>query len=166
MLAVGACGSTRTSTGATATVAGTVAAVVPQGFGSIAVTITQPDGTICRRCMLLADTEAKRARGLMGVTSLGGYDGMVFRYDTPVHTAFWMKDTVTPLQIAFFDPAGRYLRQFDMPPCTHDPCATYGPTEKFTVAIETFAGTMTTVGVVPASTIVLGAPCPLGGTNP
>jgi uncharacterized membrane protein (UPF0127 family) len=52
-----------------------------------------------------------------------------------------------------------------MAPCTHDPCTTYGPTEQFTVAIETFAGTMTTVGIVPGSTIVLGEPCPLSGAN-
>jgi len=97
----------------------------------------------------------------MGVTSLGGYDGMLFRYDEPVHSSYWMKDTITPLQIAFFDPAGAYLQQFDMPPCKVDPCTTYGPTDKFDVAIETFAGQMSSVGIVPGSRIILGTPCPL-----
>ncbi len=75
---------------------------MPSGFSSVATTITKPDGTVCETCMLLAATEAERERGLMGVTSLGGYDGMVFRYDEPTTGAYWMKDTVMPLSIAFF----------------------------------------------------------------
>jgi uncharacterized membrane protein (UPF0127 family) len=142
-----------------------VARVVPAGFPTVEVTITKPDGTICERCMLLADTPARRERGLMGVTSLGGYDGMLFRYDVAVHTSFWMKDTVTPLQIAFLDADGRFMQQFDMQPCTADPCATYGPSDKFLMAVETFAGQLATVGLVPGSTVVLGGPCPLANSS-
>ena len=46
---------------------------------------------------LLAATEAQREQGLMHVTSLGGADGMLFRFGREQRTSFWMKDTVLPL---------------------------------------------------------------------
>jgi uncharacterized membrane protein (UPF0127 family) len=153
------CGSAaRPATTATTHVSASVP-LIPVGYPTASVTIRRPDGMICQRCMLLADTAPLRARGLMGVTSLGGYDGMVFLYGSPVEESYWMKDTITPLQIAFLDSGGAYLEQFDMAPCTTDPCPTFRPKSPFLMAVETFAGQLSTVGLIPGSTVELGPPC-------
>jgi len=112
--------------------------------------------------MLLAATAAERERGLMEATSLGGYDGMVFRYDAPTTGTYWMKDTVMPLSIAFFGADGTLVATFDMPPCTADPCPSYGPDASFQYAVEVPQGGLEEVGAVAGSKIELGLPCDPG----
>jgi uncharacterized membrane protein (UPF0127 family) len=109
--------------------------------------------------MLLAATAAERERGLMEATSLGGYAGMVFRYDEPTTGAYWMKNTVMPLSIAFFAADGAFVADFDMDPCAADPCPTFGPDSEFQYAVEAPQGGLEEVGAVPGSTIELGLPC-------
>ena len=53
----------------------------------------------------------------MGVTDMGGADGMVFLFDEPSTSAFWMRDTPMPLSIAFFDADGSFVSAADMEPC-------------------------------------------------
>ncbi|MFL5911878.1 MAG: DUF192 domain-containing protein, partial [Gaiellaceae bacterium] len=61
------------------------------GFGEIAYRINRtPDAT---RCALLAQTALQQAQGLMGQTSLGAYDGMLFAFPADTTTTFYMKDT-------------------------------------------------------------------------
>jgi uncharacterized membrane protein (UPF0127 family) len=64
----------------------------------------------------VARTEAQRARGLMGRTNLGPRDGMIFVFDRDDHLSFWMKDTPTPLSIAFLSSDGKILEISDMEP--------------------------------------------------
>ena len=56
-----------------------------------------------------ADTPAEREHGLMGRTSLDTDEGMVFVFDGPTDGSFWMKDTLIPLSIAFWDEDGRIV---------------------------------------------------------
>ena len=60
----------------------------------------------------VADSPAKRERGLMDRTSLGANQGMIFLFDDvsdgPVTSEFWMKDTLIPLSVAFWDATGTY----------------------------------------------------------
>ncbi len=136
-------------------------AVVPEGFELIAARATKADGTICELCMWLAETEDQRGRGLMFVTDLGGADGMVFVYPEPHSGSFWMKNTVTPLSIAFFDAAGTFLDAFDMEPCTADPCPLYPTPSDFTFAVEISQGGLTEAGLGAGSVLeLLGMPCP------
>jgi uncharacterized membrane protein (UPF0127 family) len=95
----------------------------------------------------IADSEAEREEGLMGRTSLGANRGMAFLWDEPVESSFWMKDTLIPLSIAFWDDAGRIISILDMNPCAVDPCPSYGPDEPFVGAVEVERGTLGEHGV-------------------
>lgn len=62
-----------------------------------------------------AATCAARASGLMGVTSLGANSGMLFVFAEDKPRWFWMKDTPTPLSIAFLDASRKVVYLADMP---------------------------------------------------
>jgi uncharacterized membrane protein (UPF0127 family) len=49
----------------------------------------------------VARTAAQRERGLMGVTRLPKHTGMLFIFDRDEPVAFWMKDTLIPLDMVF-----------------------------------------------------------------
>jgi uncharacterized membrane protein (UPF0127 family) len=51
----------------------------------------------------VASTDAQRAEGLMNRRRLAPKAGMVFLFARPTRTQFWMKDTLIPLSIAFYD---------------------------------------------------------------
>jgi uncharacterized protein len=103
----------------------------------------------------VADDEAERARGLMLRTSLPDDAGMVFLYPEPTEGSFWMKNTLIPLSIAFFDAEGTILRILDMEPCREDPCPLYTPGVAFTGALEVNLGAFTRLGVLEGDRIEL-----------
>jgi uncharacterized membrane protein (UPF0127 family) len=55
----------------------------------------------------LADTDAKRERGLMFRKELPDGQGMLFLFDEEGEHTFWMKDTLIPLDLIFVDASGR-----------------------------------------------------------
>ena len=92
--------------------------------------------------LAIADNPSLRRQGLQGVTDLKDLDGMLFfwRHDGD---AFWMKDTLIPLDIVWFNEDGTYKGRASMEPCTEDPCPTYQPEDlDFRHAIEAPPGTL------------------------
>lgn len=51
----------------------------------------------------LADTEPLRARGLSGVSTLSGSQGMFFSFDESGIYGFWMKDMIIPIDILWLN---------------------------------------------------------------
>ena len=64
----------------------------------------------------LAVSDAEKSRGLMGVKSMDSDEGMLFAYPSPRGVSFWMKDTLIPLDIGFFDEKGRLTEVRSMYP--------------------------------------------------
>ena len=101
----------------------------------------------------VADTPESRRLGLMGVDDFGAVDGMVFVYDAPTDTSFYMKDVLMPLDIAFVSAEGTVIGVLAMPLCEADPCPTYRSPAPFVWALETPAGRL--AGIAPGARFVL-----------
>jgi uncharacterized protein len=104
-------------------------------------------GGVVRLDVEVADDEEERATGLMNRERLEPFDGMAFLWDQPIHASFWMKDTLIPLSIAFWNEAGRIVAILDMEPCRRDPCPTYDPGTAFVGALEVDRGRFAEEGV-------------------
>lgn len=125
------------------------------GFGEVAFRITAADGRTFEGVALLAADGASRSQGLMEQTDLRGYDGMVFRFDSPSEGRFYMRNTRIPLSIAFFDTGGRFVSSADMEPCPDEVrrCPTYGAARPYLHAIEVAAGDLGGMGIGPGAVL-------------
>ena len=57
----------------------------------------------------VAKTEAEQEKGLMFRTAMGADEGMIFPMTPPRYAAFWMRNTVLPLDIIFIGADHRVL---------------------------------------------------------
>jgi uncharacterized membrane protein (UPF0127 family) len=123
------------------------------GFGEVQVRIVEgPDGEPIVICVLVADTPEERQRGLMEVTDLGGYDGMLFRFEADTDGGFWMKDTLLPLSIAYLDADGAVVSTADMEPCPDGTsCPSYPATGPYRMALEVPQGGLAPLGLAAGS---------------
>jgi len=95
----------------------------------------------------IAETPDHRSLGLMNRRSLAPNAGMVFLFDRPENGSFWMKNTLIPLSIAFYNGKGKILRILDMEPCRKDPCPLYSPDVIYAGALEVNRGAFRRLGV-------------------
>jgi uncharacterized membrane protein (UPF0127 family) len=128
-----------------------------EGFGETAIAIEAADGTVAGHCVLLAATSAQRQRGLMEVTDLGGYTGMLFAFPEDSNSGFFMLNTPMPLSIAWFDAEGALVSTADMEPL--DAGTTHTPRGSYRFALEVPQGDLAELGVDEASRLTAGGPC-------
>lgn len=131
------------------------------GFDEIAITVRSADGgDPLFWCLLAALTAESRERGLMEITDLQGYSGMAFVYDFDSTNAFYMRNTPTPLSIAWVAVDGRVVGIKDMAPCDdREGCPLYAPDGIYRYAIEVFDGDLPELGINQDSTVTVGGSC-------
>jgi len=170
VLVTGACASGGGSTvapvpttgGGAATSVASATTAVPKGYDAIVMRVTDANGVTREFCVLVADDEPKRERGLMDVDNLGGYDGMLFRFGSPTRAQFYMFQTRLPLSIAFFADGGRFVSSTDMPPCTAarpGDCPLYDAAAPYLDALEVPMGGLAALGIGAGSSITTGPAC-------
>jgi uncharacterized membrane protein (UPF0127 family) len=76
--------------------------------GTRDVTVTAGT-TVARLNVEIAATEAERERGLMERTALADSAGMLFLFASDTTIGFWMKDTLSALDIAYLDASGKVV---------------------------------------------------------
>lgn len=131
-----------------------------KGFDQIAFTVRTATGVASRHCGLLALTVAQQDQGLMNRTNLAGYDGMLFQFAAPTTVEFYMKDTLIPLSIAWFNNTGALVSSTDMKPCgSAAVCPLYAAAAPYDVALEVPEGQLGHVGVGPGSVLSVGGSC-------
>lgn len=97
----------------------------------------------------LATTPETRARGLMYREQLPRRSGMLFVYEAPQPAAFWMKNTLIPLDMIFTDRSGQVSRVHENA-VPGDLTPIDGGAEVFAV-LEVNAGLAETYGIAPGS---------------
>lgn len=86
---------------------------------------------------------------------------MLFRFDAPESGGFWMKNTLLPLSIAYFDEDGLLVSTADMDPCPADveDCPSYDAAAPYVLALEVPQGGLDELGIEPGSRLVTTPSC-------
>lgn len=128
-------------------------------FGTVIVDLVTAAGQAVTLCLLDANDSDERGQGLMGVTDLGGYDGMLFRHDGEVESQFVMIGTPMPLSITWWRADGLFRSGTDMTPCIDeapDECARYAAGGPYRWAIEVPQGALADAGLGEESRLTVG----------
>ncbi|MGZ4189352.1 MAG: DUF192 domain-containing protein [Actinomycetota bacterium] len=126
-----------------ASVALVVLCVCAQATGARGTATVSVGGSVFH--VRVADNEALRDRGLMGVRELAPDEGMLFTWRDTAARAFYMKDTLIPLDLISIA-GGRVVGVATMVPCTADPCPITS-TPPASAALEVPAGTAKSAGI-------------------
>jgi uncharacterized membrane protein (UPF0127 family) len=138
------------------------------GFGTSSETAPEPPDAFGEGCVVLgsedeesflrvqlAEDEDQREIGLMGRESLPDDAGMLFVFEEEIQGAFWMKDTLIPLSIAYIDADGVIVDMHDMQPCEADPCDVYPSDAPYVQALEVNLGAFEDMGIAEGDTVRL-----------
>jgi uncharacterized protein len=89
----------------------------------------------------VAADDENRAQGLMYRDHLAEDRGMIFVFPQKGDYAFWMKNTIIPLDMIWIDEAKKVVHvAHDVPPCQADPCPSYPPGAQAQYVLEVAAG--------------------------
>lgn len=94
------------------------------------------------------DDREEFARGLMFRKHLPWNAGMLFAFDDEGTRRFWMKNTLIPLDMVFFDSSSKIIDiKENVPPCKQEECPTYPSKEPAQYVLEVNAGFVQEKGI-------------------
>ena len=100
----------------------------------------------------VARSADEQQTGMMNRNSLAPDRGMLFPYATPQPVAFWMKNTLIPLDLIFISPGGAILRiEENAVPYSLDQIPSGGPIE---AVLELAGGRSVELGLKPGDQVV------------
>jgi uncharacterized protein len=97
-----------------------------------------PNGTKIN--LEVARTPQEQEIGLMYRKDLPPDRGMLFQFPSAQPVRFWMKNTIIPLDMVFLRQGVVQYIAAGVPPCTADPCPSYGPGKLIDTVIELRSG--------------------------
>jgi uncharacterized membrane protein (UPF0127 family) len=95
----------------------------------------------------VAKTVEQKAMGLMYRKELADNRGMLFPFDSPRLVGFWMKNCLINLDMVFLRDGKVEAISKEVPPCTAEPCPTYGPAVPIDQVIELRGGRADELGL-------------------
>lgn len=126
------------------------------GNDSSKITLLSPDGRELFVKIEIADDDTERQQGLMFREYLDADAGMLFVFEQPRALSFWMKNTLIPLDILYFDAAGDLVSSTTMIPCAEgDQCPGYPSRGAAQYALEVNEGYVKTNGIGKGWSLVL-----------
>lgn len=146
-----ATGSTTAQAQAEAGVSAPTLTVHPvSGLTVVTLTVTTAGGTHAFKVEVAA-TPGEQERGLMFRTAMGTDEGMIFPMDPPRPAAFWMKNTVIPLDIIFIGADHKVLNvAANAVPYNLSPLPSVGDTAG---VLELIGGRAAQIGIKPGDTV-------------
>lgn len=89
----------------------------------------------------IADTPEKRTQGLMFISQMPEDEGMLFIFEESGGYSFWMKNTLIPLDIIWFDENMNIVfEKENAEPCKTEPCEVFTPNKPARYVLEVNAG--------------------------
>ena len=152
LIAAAACSPlAASSTTAQAPASAAAPAVHPvTGLPVVPLTVTTANGAHVFK-VEVASTPAEQARGLMFRAEMGADEGMIFPMDPPRPAAFWMKNTVIPLDLIFIGPDRKVLNiAANAVPYDLQPLAAVGDTAG---VLELIGGRAAALGIKPGDKV-------------
>lgn len=120
------------------------------GLDQLPLTIVS-GGKTHRFTVEVARSFEQQQTGMMNRNSLAPDRGMIFPYDQPKAVAFWMKNTLIPLDMIFVAPGGKILRiEANAVPLSLDPVPSGGPIE---AVLELAGGRSAELGIKPGDQV-------------
>ena len=111
----------------------------------ISAVATIADGTQIE--LEVARTPQQQAMGLMYRPALPDNRGMLFNFPSAQPVSFWMKNVPVALDMVFLRKGVVQYIETSAPPCTKEPCPTYGPRTLIDQVIELRSGRATELGL-------------------
>lgn len=99
----------------------------------------------------VADEEPEREKGMMFRREMADGTAMLFVFDAPQPAAFWMKNTLVPLSVAYVNSAGLILEIHDLQPKDERPVKSQFETIAY--AIEVPQGWFAKNNILPGSRV-------------
>lgn len=125
------------------------------GLEQTVVTIRQQNNRLSRFTVEIARSAEEQARGLMYRQSLAPDRGMIFPYDPPRAVAFWMDNTLIPLDILFIRADGTIARiTADTVPMSRELMSSGEPVA---LVLEIAGGRAAELGIAPGDRVSLGS---------